>query len=103
MPSGRVIASVVALGLVCTALAFVLFFELIKEIGPTRVTIITYVNPAVALVLGVVFLHESVGVASIVGFVLCSPARCLRRRDRNAKRGLVEVAVSPSPDRAEPV
>ncbi|MGI8662393.1 MAG: DMT family transporter [Acidimicrobiales bacterium] len=70
MPSGRVVASVVVLGLVCTAMAFIIFFELIREIGPVRATIITYVNPAVAVVLGVAFLHESLGVASVVGFVL---------------------------------
>ena len=70
MPSWRVIASVVLLALVCTALAFVIFFELIQEVGPVRATIITYVNPAVAVVLGVVFLHESLGVASLVGFAL---------------------------------
>ena len=50
---------VVALGVVCTALAFVAFFELIKEIGSTRATIITYLNPAVAVALGVVVLEES--------------------------------------------
>jgi len=70
VPSWRVIASVVTLALVCTALAFVVFFELIQEVGPVRATIITYVNPAVAVVLGVVFLHESLGVASFVGFAL---------------------------------
>jgi drug/metabolite transporter (DMT)-like permease len=70
MPPGRVVASVVALGLVCTALAFIVFFDLIREVGPFRATIITYVNPAVAATLGVVFLHESLGVASVVGFVL---------------------------------
>ena len=67
---GRVAASVVALGLLCTAIAFVLFFELIQEVGPVKATIITYVNPAVALLLGVVFLHESLGVGSFVGFAL---------------------------------
>jgi len=70
VPSGRVIASVVTLGLVCTALAFLLFFELIREIGPVRATVITYVNPAVAVLLGVVFLGESVGVSTAVGFAL---------------------------------
>ena len=54
MPSGRAIASIVTLGMVCTALAFVLFFELIAEAGPVRATVITYVNPAVAVLLGVV-------------------------------------------------
>ena len=52
MPSGRVLASIAGLALVCTALAFVLFFELIAEVGPVRSTVITYVNPAVAALLG---------------------------------------------------
>jgi drug/metabolite transporter (DMT)-like permease len=70
MPAGTVIAAVVALGLVCTAVAFVAFFELIKEVGSTRATVITYLNPAVAVVLGVGFLGESFKVATGVGFVL---------------------------------
>jgi drug/metabolite transporter (DMT)-like permease len=70
MPSGRVVASVVVLGVVCTAVAFVVFFALIAEAGPVRATVVTYVNPAVALVLGVAFLHESFGLATAAGFVL---------------------------------
>ena len=64
------IASTVALGLVCSALAFVLFFALIAEIGPVRSTVITYVNPAVALLLGVVLLSEPLTVGVIGGFAL---------------------------------
>jgi drug/metabolite transporter (DMT)-like permease len=56
--SPEVAASVAGLALVCTALAFVLFFELIVEVGPARSTVITYVNPAVAVLLGVVVLGE---------------------------------------------
>ena len=69
-PNGRVIASVAVLGVVCTATAFVVFFHLIAEIGPVRATVITYVNPAVAVVLGVVFLHEGFGFATAAGFAL---------------------------------
>ena len=69
-PPARVLAAVVVLGVVCTALAFILFFHLIAEIGPVRATVITYVNPAVAVVLGVAFLGESFGFATAVGFVL---------------------------------
>jgi drug/metabolite transporter (DMT)-like permease len=69
-PGARVIAAVVALGLICTALAFVAFFELIKEVGSTRATIITYLNPAVAVLLGVVFLGESFTEGTAVGFAL---------------------------------
>jgi len=49
---------------VCTALAFVLFFELIVEVGPARSTVITYINPAVAILLGVVLLGEPFTVGS---------------------------------------
>jgi drug/metabolite transporter (DMT)-like permease len=64
------IASVVGLGMICTALAFVAFFELIKEIGATRATVITYLNPAVAVVLGVSLLGEQFKATTGLGFVL---------------------------------
>lgn len=62
--------SVAVLALVCTALAFVLFYELIAEIGPSRATVITYLNPAVALLLGVLLLGEPLTVGMVVGFPL---------------------------------
>jgi drug/metabolite transporter (DMT)-like permease len=65
-----VVASIVVLGLVCTALAFILFFELIATIGPTRATVITYVNPAVALTLGVIVLGEPITAGMLIGFPL---------------------------------
>jgi drug/metabolite transporter (DMT)-like permease len=64
------IASVVALTLVCTVVAFLVFFALIGEVGAYRATIITYVNPAVAVLLGVTVLGEAFGLATGAGFVL---------------------------------
>ena len=69
-PSTQVILAVAGLGVVCTALAFLLFFQLIAEVGPVRATVITYVNPAVALALGVAVLGEPFTVGAGVGFVL---------------------------------
>jgi drug/metabolite transporter (DMT)-like permease len=69
-PSANVIISVVVLGVLCTALAFILFAALIGEIGPVRATVITYVNPAVAALLGVVVLQETFTVPMAVGFAL---------------------------------
>jgi drug/metabolite transporter (DMT)-like permease len=63
-------ASVVVLALVCTAVAFLLFFALIAEVGPARATVITYVNPAVAVLLGVLLLDEPFGVGIAIGFPL---------------------------------
>ncbi len=70
VPSPNVVASVVILAVVCTAAAFLVFAALIDEIGPVRATVITYVNPAVAAVLGVLVLHETFSVAMGVGFGL---------------------------------
>ena len=53
MPSAAALGAVAGLAVVCTALAFVVFFALIGEIGAVRATVITYVNPAVAAILGV--------------------------------------------------
>jgi drug/metabolite transporter (DMT)-like permease len=70
VPSAHVVESVVGLAVVCTALAFILFFALIGEIGPVRATVITYVNPAVAAVVGVALLDEKITIGMVVGFVL---------------------------------
>src|SRR5205823_4090941 len=70
LPSGRVIASIATLVVVCTAVGFVLFFELIVEGGPVRSNLITYVNPAVAALLGVLVLNERFTVGMGVGFAL---------------------------------
>jgi drug/metabolite transporter (DMT)-like permease len=70
MPSAHVLESVVGLAVVCTALAFVIFFALIAEVGPVRATVITYVNPAVAAVLGVLVLSEHISAGMVLGFAL---------------------------------
>jgi len=70
IPSLQVMGSVAGLGVICTALAFVLFFELIAEAGPVRATVITYVNPAVALALGVLILGEPFTLGAAIGFLL---------------------------------
>jgi drug/metabolite transporter (DMT)-like permease len=70
LPSGRVLLSVLGLAVLCTAIAFLLFFALIAEVGPVRATVITYVNPAVAAVLGVSVLGEHVTWGMGVGFAL---------------------------------
>lgn len=59
-----------ALAVVCTAIAFVLFFALIAEVGPVRATVITYINPAVAALLGVAILDEHFTAGMAAGFAL---------------------------------
>ena len=70
LPSAKVIWSVIALAVVCTAAAFMLLFALVTEVGPVRATTITYLNPAVAVVAGALVLGEPVTVWTVVGFVL---------------------------------
>jgi drug/metabolite transporter (DMT)-like permease len=70
VPSGRVLGSVAGLALLCTAVGFVVFFALIAEVGPARATVITYVNPAVAAVLGVALLSEPFTWGMGIGFAL---------------------------------
>ncbi|MDE3101094.1 MAG: DMT family transporter [Chloroflexota bacterium] len=69
-PSLRALGAVALLGLVCTALAFLLFFALIHEVGSVRATVITYFNPAVAIVLGVLLLGEPFTLSIAAGFAL---------------------------------
>ena len=64
------VSSVIGLGVLCTAAAFIVFFALIAEVGPARATVITYVNPAVAIVLGALVLNEEVTRGMAIGFPL---------------------------------
>ena len=77
-PSREVLAAIVVLAVVCTAAAFLVFAALIGEIGPVRATVITYVNPMVAAVLGVLVLGEVLAPPMLLG---------LRARDRRLGPG----------------
>jgi drug/metabolite transporter (DMT)-like permease len=68
--SAASVSSVIGLGVLCTAAAFVVFFALIAEVGPARATVITYVNPAVAIVLGSLVLDEPLTLGMAIGFPL---------------------------------
>ena len=69
-PRPSVILAVLILAVLCTAVAFLLFFALIDEVGPVRATVITYVNPAVAVLLGVTLLGEPLTWSIALGFAL---------------------------------
>lgn len=70
VPSGRVVVAVLVLALACTVAALLMFFALIAEAGPQRALVITFVNPAVALVLGIALLGEPLTLGALVGFPL---------------------------------
>jgi drug/metabolite transporter (DMT)-like permease len=91
-----VAASVVGLAVICTALAFVLFFDLIAEVGPVRATVITYVNPVVAAVLGVALLGERFTVGMGVGFALVLAGCVLVTARRASEQREVAPVLEPA-------
>lgn len=109
-PSAPVIVAIVVLAVVCSALAFVLMVALVGEIGPVRMSAITYVNPAVAILAGAIFLSEVVTVWTVVGFALVLSGSYLvtrRRKDVIAPAGPEEAvaeveSVSPPLDAERP-
>jgi drug/metabolite transporter (DMT)-like permease len=62
--------SLIALGVFSTAIAFILFFKVMAEIGPARSSLVTYLNTAIAVLLGVIILREPLTVGIIVGLPL---------------------------------
>ena len=93
--SARVWLSVVALAVVCTAAAFLVFFALIREVGPTRATVITFVNPAVALALGVAALGEDLTLGMAIGFPLVIAGSVLATSRRAPEEAPVEPSGAP--------
>ncbi|MCX4739515.1 DMT family transporter [Streptomyces antibioticus] len=94
-PAPSVLGALAALGVVCTAVAFVAFLELIKEIGPTRSTVITYVNPAVAVAAGALFLDEPLTAGILAAFALILAGSVLATAATGPRKKL--HAPSPAP------
>jgi drug/metabolite transporter (DMT)-like permease len=97
MPSTNVLAAILVLAVVCTAAAFLVFGALVEEIGPVRSTVITYVNPAVAAVLGVLVLHEAFSVAMGMGFALVILGSTLATRLSRAPEGRIVTPLESAP------
>jgi drug/metabolite transporter (DMT)-like permease len=70
MPSAAALGSIAVLGVACTAVGLIAFFQLITEAGPSRASVVTYVNPLVAVVAGVLALGEHLGAMSLAGLLL---------------------------------
>ena len=90
-PPAATIGCIAALGIVCTALAMMLMFYLVHHAGASRATLITYLNPAVASVLGVALLHERLGASGLLAFALILLGSWLATRPASPK--LVELAA----------
>jgi drug/metabolite transporter (DMT)-like permease len=70
LPSANALASIAVLGIVCTAVAMLLMFYLVHAAGASRASVITYINPVVATLLGVLVLHEHLGIGGCIAFAL---------------------------------
>lgn len=93
-PSAGAIGAVVVLGLVCTAAAFVIYTILIREAGTSRATVITYVNPVIAVILGVTLLGERPGAGAVAGLLLILAGSWLST-DGRLPPGLARWAAPP--------
>lgn len=92
-PRMNAVWSVLGLAVICTGLAFVIFFRLIAEIGPARAGLITFANPVVAIALGALFLDEQITLAIVIGFLLVI-AGCWFATRAGAPQPVEPVAVS---------
>ncbi len=93
--SASVVESIITLVVLCTVVAFLVFFALVGEVGPMRMTLITYVNPAVAVLLGVSVLGEPFGLTTAFGFVLILAGCVLATRPVRSKQTRPVTAVPP--------
>jgi drug/metabolite transporter (DMT)-like permease len=96
VPSVRSIVSLVLLGVLCTAIAFIAFFALIDEVGPVRAPLFTYVNPVVAIALGAIVLAEPLTVGLLIGFPLVLLG-CWLAATGGWRRRAAETAGAPDP------
>jgi drug/metabolite transporter (DMT)-like permease len=94
MPSTRVLVALGGLAVICTALAFIVFFALIREVGAARALVFTYINPAVALAAGVIVLNEPLTLWNVAALALIMAGCVLATR--RPKEQLPDIATEPT-------
>ncbi len=95
-PGLRAILALIGLGAFGTAIAFVIFYALIGEIGAGRASLVAYLAPPISLAYGALLLDERITAAAIAGLVLILAGVALASRaPRTAPEGAEAVAVSP--------
>ena len=94
IPSTRVLLALAGLAVICTALAFIVFFALIREVGAPRALVFTYINPAVALAAGVIVLNEPLTPANLgaLGLIVAGCVLATRRRGEPKP----DIAIEPT-------
>ncbi len=104
VPSAKVLLSIAGLAVICTAAAFLIFFRLIAEAGPARASVITYINPAIAVSLGVAVLGERVTPTMMAAFatILVGSVLATRRGPRPADATATGAASPAVPQEPAP-
>jgi drug/metabolite transporter (DMT)-like permease len=100
-PSGGVLGALAGLGIICTALAFLVFFQLLREVGPARGMVFTYVTPGVSVAAGVLVLGEPLTGSIVIAFALII-AGCVLATLRPRSRARAEYAGSSAASRSRP-
>ena len=97
MPPTRVLLALGGLAVICTALAFIVFFALIREVGAARALVFTYINPAVALAAGVIVLHEPLTAWNIaaLALILAGCVLATRRHPEHEPDIVTEATAAP--------
>jgi drug/metabolite transporter (DMT)-like permease len=93
VPSAEVLLAIVGLAAICTAGAFIIFFRLIAEAGPARASVITYINPAIAVTLGVLVLGERVTPLMLAAFATILVGSVLATRPSPSPSPPAEPAI----------
>jgi drug/metabolite transporter (DMT)-like permease len=94
VPSAGALVSIAILGIVCTAIAMLLMFYLVHHAGASRASVITYINPVVAALLGVFLLDERLGVGGLVAFLLILVGSWLATRGSRVRDAGGEATVN---------
>lgn len=93
LPSAKALISIAVLGVVCTAIAMLLMFYLVHHAGAARASVITYINPAVATLLGVLVLNEHLGLGGFIAFALILLGSWLATRGAATRTGSSNAAT----------
>jgi drug/metabolite transporter (DMT)-like permease len=86
LPSVQAVLAVTALGLICTAVAFMLYYWLIDHIGEQRAALANYLTPAFALLYGVLLLGERLTVWAVIGLLLIIAGAEITLREASNRR-----------------
>jgi len=97
-PGLRAVLAILALGAIGTALAFVIFYKLIAEVGAGRASLVSYLAPGVALFYGAIFLDEAITVAAVAGLVLILGGVALASRPRRSREPEPVASAVHGPD-----